>query len=82
MNKFVTFEGIGYVAATFPVSSATKTYLETNHTNPKTGNVDINGKNLASFGLTGVCWAALRYLRLCLLSTSVSIFQKNISNIS
>lgn len=47
MNKFVTFEGIGYVAATFPVSSATKTYLETNHTNPKTGNVDINGKNLA-----------------------------------
>lgn len=47
MNKFVDFEGIGYVAATFPVSAATKTYLEANHLNAKTGNVDINGKNLA-----------------------------------
>lgn len=47
MNKFVSFEGIGYVAATFPVSAETKTYLEANHLNPKTGNVDINGKNLA-----------------------------------
>ena len=47
MNKFVTFEGIGYVAATFPVSAATKTYLEANHLNAKTGNVDVNGKNLA-----------------------------------
>lgn len=47
MNKIVDFNGIGYVAATFPVSSATKTYLATNHTNAKTGNVDINGKNLA-----------------------------------
>ena len=47
MNKIVSFEGIGYVAATFPVSSATKTYLQTNHTNAKTGNVDINGLNLA-----------------------------------
>ena len=47
MNKFVTFEGIGYVAATFPVSAATKTYLATNYTNAQTGNVDVNGKNLA-----------------------------------
>lgn len=47
MNKFVSFEGIGYVAATFPVSSTAQTYLKTNYTNPKTGNVDINGKKLA-----------------------------------
>lgn len=47
MNKIVDFNGIGYVAATFPVSSAAKTYLESNHLNAKTGNVDINGKNLA-----------------------------------
>lgn len=47
MNKIVDFEGIGYVAATFPVSAETKTYLETNHMNPRTGNVDINGKKLA-----------------------------------
>ena len=47
MNKFVSFEGIGYVAATFPVDDTTKEYLVANHTNPKTGNVDINGKNLA-----------------------------------
>ncbi len=47
MNKFVSFEGIGYVAATFPVDDATKTYLAENHTNPRTGNVDINGKKLA-----------------------------------
>ena len=47
MNKFVSFEGIGYVAATFPVDDTTKAYLVANHTNPKTGNVDINGKKLA-----------------------------------
>lgn len=47
MNKFVTFEGIGYVAATFPVSTAAQTYLTANHLNAKTGNVDVNGKNLA-----------------------------------
>ena len=47
MNKIVDFNGIGYVAATFPVDSATKTYLATNYTNAQTGNVDINGKNLA-----------------------------------
>lgn len=47
MNKFVSFEGIGYVAVTVPVSAAAKTYLEANHLNAKTGNVDINGKNLA-----------------------------------
>lgn len=46
MNKFVSFNDIGYVAATFPVDAATQTYLKANHTNPKTGNVDINGKNL------------------------------------
>lgn len=47
MNKIVDFNGIGYVAATFPVDATTKAYLEANHTNAKTGNVDINGKNLA-----------------------------------
>lgn len=47
MNKFVSFNNIGYEAATFPVSEAAQTYLKTNHLNPKTGNVDINGKNLA-----------------------------------
>ena len=47
MNKMVSYNGIGYVAATFPVDSATKTILEANFVNSKTGNVDINGKNLA-----------------------------------
>lgn len=47
MNKIVDFNGIGYVAATFPVDATTIAYLEANHTNPKTGNVDINGLNLA-----------------------------------
>lgn len=47
MNKFVSFNNIGYEAATFPVSEAAQTYLKANHLNPKTGNVDINGKNLA-----------------------------------
>lgn len=47
MNKMVSFEGIGYVAATFPVDATTQTYLKTNHTEPRTGNVDINGKQLA-----------------------------------
>lgn len=47
MNKIVSFDKIGYVAATFPVDSTTITYLKNNHTNSQTGNVDINGKNLA-----------------------------------
>lgn len=47
MNKIVDFNGIGYVAATFPVDATTQAYLKTNHLNAKTGNVDINGKNLA-----------------------------------
>ena len=47
MNKFVDFESIGYVAATFPVADATITYLKQNHLNAATGNVDINGKKLA-----------------------------------
>lgn len=47
MNKFVSFEGIGYVAATFSVDDTTKAYLVANHTDPRTGNVDINGKKLA-----------------------------------
>lgn len=47
MNKIVDFNGIGYVAATFPVDDTTKAYLVANHTNAQTGNVDINGKNLA-----------------------------------
>lgn len=47
MNKEVSFNGIGYVAATFPVSADAQNYLKTNHLNTKTGNVDINGKSLA-----------------------------------
>ena len=47
MNKFVSFEGIGYMAATFPVSEAAQTYLKANHLNARTGNVDVNGKKLA-----------------------------------
>ena len=47
MSKNVDFNGIGYVAATFPVDSTTITYLKANHLNASTGNVDINGKNLA-----------------------------------
>lgn len=47
MNKIVDFNGIGYVAATFPVNEATVAYLKANHLNASTGNVDINGKNLA-----------------------------------
>lgn len=47
MNKMVSYDGIGYVAATYPVDSATKTILEANFVNPQTGNVDINDKRLA-----------------------------------
>lgn len=47
MNKMVSYDKIGYIAATYPVDSATKTILLANFVNPKTGNVDINGKNLA-----------------------------------
>lgn len=47
MNKMVDFNGIGYVAATFPVDATTQNYLKTNYTKASTGNVDINGKNLA-----------------------------------
>lgn len=47
MNKIVSYEGIGYLAATFKVSETTQGYLKTNFTNPQTGNVDINGKKLA-----------------------------------
>lgn len=47
MNKIVDFNKIGYVAATFPVDDTTIAYLKANHLNAKTGNVDINGKNLA-----------------------------------
>lgn len=47
MNKIVSFDKIGYVAATFPVDEATIAYLKANHLNVKTGNVDINGLNLA-----------------------------------
>jgi hypothetical protein len=47
MNKIVDFNGIGYVAATFPVDSATQTYLKENYLDASTGDVDINGKNLA-----------------------------------
>ena len=47
MNKIVSFEGIGYLAATFKVSSTAIDYLKANHTNAQTGNVDVNGKKLA-----------------------------------
>ena len=47
MNKIVSYDGIGYIAATYPVDSATKTILTENFVNAKTGNVDINGKKLA-----------------------------------
>lgn len=47
MNKIVDFNRIGYVAATFEVDQATQTYLKANHLNASTGNVDINGLNLA-----------------------------------
>lgn len=47
MNKFVSFNGIGYLAATFPVSKAAQQYLKKEHTKASTGNVDVNGKNLA-----------------------------------
>lgn len=47
MNKIVDFNKIGYVAATFPVDDTTIAYLKANHLNASTGNVDINGKNLA-----------------------------------
>lgn len=46
MNKIVDFNKIGYVAATFEVDSTTQAYLKANHL-AKTGNVDVNGKNLA-----------------------------------
>lgn len=46
MNKFVDFEGIGYVAATFPVDDTTIAYLKQNHL-ASSGNVDVNGKKLA-----------------------------------
>ena len=47
MNKIVSYDGIGYVAATYKVDSDTIAILENNFTNPKTGNVDVNGKKLA-----------------------------------
>lgn len=47
MNKSVRFNDIGYVAATFPVAQETQNYLKQHHLNASTGNVDINGKNLA-----------------------------------
>lgn len=47
MNKLVDFNKIGYVAATFEVDTATQAYLKANHLNAATGNVDVNGLNLA-----------------------------------
>lgn len=47
MNKIASYDGIGYVAATYPVDSTTKTYLLANKVNAKTGNVDINDARLA-----------------------------------
>ena len=47
MNKIVSYDGIGYVAATFKIDATTKAYLEANKVNAKTGNVDINDERLA-----------------------------------
>ena len=47
MNKIVDFNKIGYVAATFEVDATTQAYLKANHSNAKTGKVEINGLNLA-----------------------------------
>ena len=47
MSKIVDFNRIGYVAATFEVDATTQAYLKANHLNAQTGNVDINGLNLA-----------------------------------
>lgn len=47
MNKIVSFDKIGYVAATFEVDATTQAALKANHLNAQTGNVDVNGKNLA-----------------------------------
>lgn len=47
MNKMTSYEGIGYVAATFAVDTDTQSYLKSNYTEPTTGNVDVNGKKLA-----------------------------------
>lgn len=47
MNKIVDFNKIGYVAATFEVDATTQASLKANHLNAQTGNVDVNGKNLA-----------------------------------
>lgn len=47
MGEDLIYEGIGSVTATFKVSDTTQTYLKTNHLNAATGNVDINGKQLA-----------------------------------
>lgn len=47
MNKIVSFDKIGYVAATLEVDATTQAYLKANHLNAQTGNVDVNGKNLA-----------------------------------
>ena len=47
MSKIVSYDGIGYVAATYPVDSTTKAYLLANKVNGQTGNVDINNDRLA-----------------------------------
>ena len=47
MNKMVSYDGIGYVAATYKVDATTIAYLEANKVNAKTGNVDINDARLA-----------------------------------
>ena len=47
MNKMVSFDQIGALAATFPVDSATQETLKSKFLNTATGDVDINGKNLA-----------------------------------
>lgn len=52
MNKLLSYNDIGYEAATFKVDDTTKSYLEKNYYDAGTGRVDINGKNLA-VALTG-----------------------------
>lgn len=47
MNRELSYNDIGYGAATFKVDETTITYLKTNYLDASTGKVDINGKKLA-----------------------------------
>ena len=47
MTRELSYENIGYEAATFKIDDTTKTYLETNYKDPATGKVDVNDLKLA-----------------------------------